>query len=88
MGSRFRVNMISAVFAKGEMRFMLTEKSTTSEVVIEFLSRLLLGTENPVFLVLDGHSVHKLKKVNDYVDSLEGKLVLFFPTSIFPRIES
>ncbi|HWR10339.1 MAG TPA: IS630 family transposase [Rectinemataceae bacterium] len=85
-GARFRVNMISAVSAKGEMRFMLTEKSTTSEVFIEFLSRLRPGTENPVFLVLDGHSVHKSKKVKDYVDSLDGKLVLFFLPAYSPEL--
>jgi len=85
-GARFRVNMISAVSAKGEMRFMLTEKSTTADIFIEFLGRLIKGADHPIYLILDGHPVHKSKRVKDYITSLEGKLVLFFLPGYSPEL--
>lgn len=85
-GARFRVNMISAVSAKGEMRFMLTEKSTTSDVFIEFLGRLIKGADHPIYLIVDGHPVHKSKSVKEYITSLKGKLVLFFLPGYSPEL--
>lgn len=79
-GARFKVNMLSAVSARGELRFMLTETGLTAPVFIEFLKRLVHGYDHPIFLVVDGHPVHKSKMVREYVESTEGKLELhFFP---------
>jgi transposase len=77
-GARFSVNMLSVISSKGHMRFMVTEKNCTTPVFIDFLKRLLFKQEKPVFLILDGHPVHKSKEVKEYVKSTEGRLKLFY----------
>ena len=53
-GRRFSLNMISAVGTQGEFRFMLHEGSVGAKVFVEFLKRLMLNAEKPVFLIVDG----------------------------------
>jgi transposase len=85
-GARFSINMLSAISSKGHMRFMVTEKTCTIPVFIEFLKRLLFKQERPVFLIVDGHPVHKSKKVKEYVESTEGRLRLFYPPGYSPEL--
>ena len=85
-GARFRVNMISAISAKGALRFMVTDKRLTAAVFIEFLKRLLHGAETPIFLILDGHPVHRSSKVKKFVASTDEKLRLFFLPSYSPEL--
>ncbi len=54
------------------MRFMLMKKAITSEVFLAFLGRIIQGADHPVSLILDGHPVHRSKKVYEYVTSLGG----------------
>ena len=76
-GARFSLNMVSAISAKGQMRFMTFEGKMNSERFIDFLKRLLYRAKRPVYLILDGHPVHKSRKVKEYVATTEGKLRLF-----------
>lgn len=85
-GARFKMNMISAVSAKGELRFMLTEKGLTAPIFIDFLKRLIQGYNRPIFLVLDGHPVHHSKKVKDFVESTNGNLELHFLPGYSPEL--
>ncbi len=85
-GARFKINMISAISAKGELRFMLTEKRLTADLFIEFLKRLIQGNEHPVFLILDGHPVHHSVKVRKYVESTEGQLELYYLPGYSPEL--
>lgn len=76
-GRRFSLNMISAVSPQGEFRFMLHDGSVNPEVFLEFLKRLLVGAEKPVFLIVDGHPIHKAKLIKKFVEAQNGKLKLF-----------
>jgi len=76
-GARFSVNMISAISAKGQMRFMTVEGTVTATTFVRFLERLLEGQQRPVFLIVDGHPVHRSKKVKEFVANTCGKLRLF-----------
>ena len=61
------------------MRFMILEKgSVNAEVFITFLKRLIAGAKHPIFLVVDRGSAHRAKKTATFVNSLGGKLRLFF----------
>ncbi len=53
---------------------------------IEFLKRLLKGLTKPVFLILDGHPVHRSKAVKAFVASTEGKLRLFYLPGYSPEL--
>ena len=45
---------------------------------IEICRGLLHDIDRPVFLVVDGSSVHKTVKVREFVSSTQGRLQLFF----------
>jgi transposase len=77
-GSRFKLNMISAVNALGTIRFQVTEENLTADVFIGFLKGLLHDEKSPVFLIVDQHSVHRSKKVQEFVASTKGRLRLFY----------
>ena len=85
-GSRSSVKMLSAVSARGELRFMLVKGRVNGAVFAEFLRRLMHNAERPVFLVLDGHSIHRSRPVRDFVASQEGKLRLFFLPPYSPEL--
>jgi len=85
-GRRFSLNMISAISPSGKMRFMINEGTTTAKVFIEFLKRLLIGTDKPVFLIVDGHPTHKSKMVKEFVNKTKGKLQLFFLPPYAPQL--
>lgn len=85
-GRRFSFNMISAVSPRGDFRFMIHEGTVDAAVFKEFLKRLMIGTTKPVFVVVDGHSIHKSKLIRDYVDSLNGMLKLFYLPPYSPHL--
>jgi transposase len=76
-GARFGLNMISAIAAKGQMRFMTVDGTVTAGKFIQFLDRLIDNQHRRVFLVVDGHPVHRAKKVKEFVASTHGRLRLF-----------
>ena len=73
---RFGVNMISAISARGQLRFMLTEGRVTASVFVDFLGRLMVNASGPVFLVVDGHPVHRSNVVKRFVEDQNGRLEL------------
>jgi len=78
-GARHGMSVISAVTSRGHMRFMIVEKgSVNADVFIEFLKRLIRGAERELFLIVDRGSAHRAKKVSAFVQTLGGKLRLFF----------
>lgn len=85
-GARFSMNLISAVSPRGAMRFMTIEGRMTAPKFIDFLQRLLHGIEQPVFLIVDRHPVHRSAKVRQFVNSTEGRLRLFFLPSYSPEL--
>ena len=85
-GARFSLNMISAVSPRGEFRFMVHDGGVTADVFREFLSRLMMGATAPIFLVLDGHPVHKAKSVKAFVQAQQGRLKLFYLPPYSPHL--
>jgi transposase len=85
-GDRFGINLISAVAAKGALRFAAYEGSLNGPVFIDFCRRLLHDAPGPVFLVLDGHPVHRSKAVKQFAASTNGRLRLFFLPGYAPEL--
>src|ERR1700757_667345 len=78
-GARYGMSLISAVTARGHMRFMIKEKGgVNAEVFIAFLKRLLVGAKHTIFLIVDRGPAHRAKKTKAFVESLGGALRLFF----------
>ena len=85
-GARFSLNMVGAVTARGDFRFMTYAGTMNTEVFIRFLKRLLHDHDRPVYLVLDNHPVHKSKAVREFVESQEGRLELHFLPPYSPEL--
>ena len=78
-GSRHGMSLMSAVTARGHMRFMIIDKgSVNADIFIEFPKRLIKGARREIFLIIDRGSAHRAKKVSAFVQTLGGKLRLFF----------
>ena len=78
-GARHRMSLISAITARGHMRFMIKEKGgVNAAVFIEFLKRLMAGAKRAIFLIVDRGPAHIAKKTRAFVDSQHGRLRLFF----------
>lgn len=85
-GERFGLNMISAVRAQGECRFMVVQGSVRGEEFCEFLRRLMYKSGHPMVLIVDGHPTHRSGRVQKYVQSLRGKLRLCFLPPYSPEL--
>lgn len=85
-GSRYSLNMISAISPKGSLRFMVSKKRIGSALFIEFLRRLVKGSARTIYLIVDGHPAHKAKAVTKYVESRKGRLKLFYLPPYSPEL--
>jgi len=86
-GARYRINCMSAVTKRGDLRFMLYEGSGNSDRFITFLRHLAgtVGTRK-LTMIVDGHSMHKTKKVADFIQQSRGKLKLSFLPPYAPEL--
>lgn len=85
-GARYRLNLLSAVNRRGDMRFMIEKTKLNAEIVCRFLERLIEGSPQPIFLILDGHPMHKSGKVAAKVRSYEGRLRLYLLPPYSPEL--
>lgn len=85
-GARFGLNMISAISPRGHLRFMCVEGKVNSSVFVEFMKRLMYKSNRPIFLIVDGHPIHKSKMAKQYVESTNGNLTLFFLPAYSPQL--
>ena len=78
-GARYRMSLISAVTSRGHMRFMIKEKGgVNADVFIEFLKRLMVGSKNRIFLIVDRGPAHVAKKTKAFVATVGDRLRLFY----------
>jgi transposase len=86
-GERKAVKMVSAISPKGELRFQVHEGRMNGGRFIEFLKALLRSVPGKIFLIVDGSSVHKAKKVREFVENeTGGRLQVFFLPSYSPEL--
>ncbi len=77
-GKRFGCNMVSAISNQGELSFMVFKERFTSRRFIGFMRRLVRQADGQkVFLILDGHPVHRAKLVKQWVAKREALIELF-----------
>jgi transposase len=85
-GARFGLNLISAVSAQGELRFMTVKGRVGAVQFIDFIKRLLHGIDRTVFLIVDGHPAHKAKMVNKFIETVKDRFQLFFLPPYSPEL--
>ena len=83
---RHAVKIVSAIGQRGQLSFQVHEGSMNAERFTEFLESLIHDFDTPIFLVVDGSSVHKANIVKEYVASTQGRLELFFLPPYSPEL--
>jgi transposase len=88
-GQRLRCNMISSITNRGRLAFMLFRQRFTARVFINFLGRLLRmtrKTRRKVFLIADGHPVHKARSVSRWLAEHAAHIRIFWLPSYSPEL--
>jgi len=85
-GKRFRCNMISAITNRGKLAFMIYPQSFTAPVFTTFLRRLLRQEKGKLFLIVDGHPVHRSKETKNWIAKQKGRVHLFFLPGYSPEL--
>ena len=75
-GQRQSLNLISAVNNQGKFWYTAYHGRFNADKFIALLKHFRRGRRHKLVIILDGHPVHKSKKVTDYVESLKGKVAL------------
>lgn len=77
-GQRFSCNIMSTVTNRGTLSFMVFTERFTTKVMLRFLKRLVRHAGRKVFLIVDGHPVHKAAKVKRWLAEHEDQIEMFF----------
>jgi len=82
-GQRQGINAISAVSNKGGFWYQVYTHRFNADVFIECLKDLIGNRRKPIYIITDGHPVHKSKKVREFIKEIKGRLSIF----ILPGVE-
>lgn len=76
-GQRQGINAISALSNKCGFWYQVYTHRFNADVFIDCLKDLINNRRKAVFIITDGHPVHKSKKVKEFVKNLNGRLSIF-----------
>jgi len=85
-GQRFGCNMISAITNRGRLNFMVFRERFKDRVFLKFLTRLVRQVPRKVFLIVDGHPVHRAARVTRWVRAHAKRIDLFRLPSYSPDL--
>jgi transposase len=85
-GQRFGCNMMSAITNRGKVAFRVFKGRFVTAVMIDFLRRLSRQAPRKAFLIVDGHPVHRSRKVRQWVDRRRHEIEMFFLPSYSPEL--
>ena len=75
-GQRFGCNMISAITNRGQLAFMVFHGKFDGRLFIRFMQRLLKQVRGKIYLIVDGHPVHRSVVAREFVSANERRLRL------------
>ncbi len=85
-GKRFQANMVSIISNRGDLAFMVFTERFTTEVFLRFLGRVIRHARRKVILIVDGHRVHKSKKLKEWLMRQGAQIELVFLPSYSPEL--
>jgi transposase len=85
-GQRFGCNMISAITNRGRLNFMVFRERFKDRVFLNFLTRLVRQVPRKIFLIVDGHPVHRAARVTRWVRAHAKRIELFRLPSYSPDL--
>jgi len=68
------------------LRFQVFHERFTASVFISFLRQLLKSSQKKVFLIVDRHSVHRSKRVSEWLTKHKKEIRLFFLPAYSPQL--
>jgi transposase len=83
---REKVDLISAVTNKGEVRWMMLKKAIDADLLIDFLRRLAREAKRKVFLILDNLKAHKAPEVKAWLERHRTRIEVFYLPSYSPEL--
>src|SRR5664280_931972 len=86
-GQRFGANVISVISNKGHLSFRVFKEKFVAAVFIDFLHRLIRQSKGQrIILILDGHPVHRSKKVKLWIQAHAEQIELQFLPGYAPEL--
>ena len=85
-GQRFGCNMISALTNRGRLYFMVFKERFRVDLFLDFLKRLVRQVKKKLFLIVDGHPVHRARKINNWLKKNDRRIRMFFLPSYSPEL--
>jgi len=85
-GQRFGANVLSAITNRGHMAFMVFKVAFTTVVFLRFLRRLAKEARRKVFLIVDGHPVHRSRAVREWLGRNAERMEVFFLPGYSPDL--
>lgn len=85
-GQRFGCNVISAITNKGSVSFRVFEGRFTTAVFVDFLKRLLQQAPGKLVVIVDGHPVHRARRVQAFVAGHAARLRLLRMPGYCPEL--
>ena len=83
---RHGLSVISTVTNKGQMRWKIFDGALNSDILIDFLKRLIKGATKKVFLILDNLRVHHSKPVKAWLAENTQAIEVFYLPSYSPEL--
>jgi len=85
-GKRFGCSMMSALTNAGNLSFMTFRTRFNAAVLIDFLRRLVRQSNRKALLILDGHPVHKSRKVKAWLAKHAAEIEVFLLPGYSPEL--
>lgn len=85
-GQRFGCNMISAVTNHGHLCFQVFDGTFKVKVFLGFVRRLVKQAKRKVFLIVDGHPVHRAKLVQAWRAKHQDMVEIIYLPSYSPEL--
>ena len=85
-GQRQSVNAISAISLSGAFWFETYTYRFNKEAFLSLLKRFMKYRKRKIILILDRHPAHIARIISEYVQSLKGKLEMFFLPGYAPEL--
>lgn len=85
-GQRFGCNLIATITNRGSLRFKVFTQRFDATVMIDFLRRLIRSCDQKVFLIVDGHPVHRSRAVRQWLEGHSDRIRLFFLPAYSPEL--
>jgi transposase len=79
-------SMVSAISNQGLVRFGFIEKAMNTDLFISFMERLIAGSSQKVFLILDNLKVHHAKLVIAWLAERKDQIEVFYLPPYSPEI--